>query len=97
MKLRKHLRTQSATIDYIIADFSFGNIGDKDIYFRYCVENRMKLLNEQYDYKLDKILSYIIKYSSFDNLPLESISKIILSLTKVTNVLMKGFNTLISR
>ena len=56
MKLRKHFRTSLATIDYIISDFSFNRISNKDIYFKYCVNKRIKKLNTNYDDKLDKIL-----------------------------------------
>lgn len=95
MNIAKHFRTQTATIDYIIADFSFNRIGDKGIFLRYCVEKRLQKLNEQYDAKLDRILTFIITYCDYDNLPLESLSKILLSLTKVTNVLMKGFTAIV--
>ena len=37
MKVSKHFRTSYATIDYIISDFSLNRIGDKDKYFRFCV------------------------------------------------------------
>jgi len=97
MRVRKHFRTSYATIDYIISDFSLNRIGDKDKYFRFCVNKRMITLNEQYDDKLDKILTFIIKHCDYDDMPIHCLSKIILSLSKVTNALSKGFMFIISR
>lgn len=96
MRVRSHFRTSSSTIDYIIADFNFSRISDKDIYFRYCVNKRMELLHSNYDNKLDKILSFIILHCAYDNMPVESLAKIALSLAKVTNILSKGFMSVIS-
>lgn len=96
MRVRKHFRTSSSTIDYILADFNFNRISDKNIYFRYCVNKRMELLHSNYDSKLDRILSYIILHCDYDNMPVESLAKIALSLAKVTNVLAKGFISVIS-
>ena len=48
MNIRKHFRTSNATIDYIISDFSFNRISDKDIYFKYCVNKRIEQLNKIY-------------------------------------------------
>jgi len=95
MKIKKHFRTSKATIDYIISDFSFNRISDKDTYFKYCVNKRIQLLNENYDKKLDKILNYIIRNCDYDNIPIKSLSRIILSLSKITNALSKGFISLI--
>lgn len=97
MKIRKHFRTTTSTIDYIISDFSLNRIGDKDRYLKYCVDNRIKLLHNQYDEKLDKILSFIILRCDYDNMPIESISRIVLSISKITNVLSKGFISLICK
>ena len=91
MKLRKHFRTSESVIDLIVSDFSYSRISDKEIYFRYCVDKRIQLLSERYDNKIDKILSFIILNCSYDNLPLQSLAKIIMSLSKVTNILSKGF------
>lgn len=96
MKVRKHFRTSVATIDYIISDFGFNRIVNKDIYFRFCVNKRMHQLNEQYDQKLDKILDFLITHCDYDDLPLDCLSKIILSLSRVTNALSKGFISIIS-
>lgn len=95
MKIRKHFRTSTSTIDYIISDFSFNRISNKDVYFRYCVNKRIEKLNNEYNKKLDNILTFLIVNCNYDNLPLECLSRIIMSLTKVTNVLSKGFISLI--
>lgn len=96
MKVRKHFRTSTSTIDLILADFSFSRISDKDIYLKYCVNKRMQLLNNKYDEKLDRILTYLIRNCNYDGIPLEVLSKIIMSLSKVTNALSKGFISLLS-
>lgn len=96
MRVRKHFRTSTATIDYIISDFSFNRISNKEVYFRYCVNKRMHLLNEEYDRKLDKVMTYIIKHCSYDDIPIHCLSKIILSISHVTNVLSKGLISIIS-
>lgn len=97
MKLRKHFRTSESIIDLIVSDFSYSRISDKDIYFRYCVDKRIQLLSEKYDAKIDKLLTFIIMNCSYDNLPLHSLAKIIMSLSKVTNILSKGFISLMSK
>lgn len=96
MRVKKHFRTSNATIDFIIADFSFNRISNKEVYFKYCVNKRMHKLNEQYDKKLDKILTFIITHCDYDDIPVNCLSKIILSLSHVTNALSKGFISLIS-
>lgn len=95
MKLRKHFRTSLATIDYIISDFSFNRISNKDIYFKYCVNKRIKKLNSNYDDKLDKILSFIILNCNYDNMPIHILAKITLSISKVSAAISKGFINLI--
>ena len=89
MNIRKHFRTTTSTIEYII--------GDKEKYLKYCVNQRLNLLSKQYDEKLDKILSFIILRCDYDNMPVKTISRIILSLSKVTNALSKGFVSLLCR
>lgn len=96
MKPRKHFRTSVSTIDLIIADFGFNRIVNKETYFKYCVNKRIEFLQQEYDNKLNKILSYIIKNCDYDNIPVKSLSVIILSLSKVTNALSKGLLSLIS-
>lgn len=97
MKLKKHFRTSESVIDLIVSDFSYSRISDRDIYFRYSVDKRVQLLSERYDLKIDKILSFIILNCNYDNLPLHSLAKIIMSLSKVTNILSKGFVSLLSK
>ena len=77
-------------------DFSMNRISNKEVYLRYCVNNRLNMLNKQYDEKLDKILTFIISRCSYDNMPIDIISKCIMSLSKVTNALSKGFISLLS-
>lgn len=95
MNIRKHFRTSSATIDYIISDFSFNRISDKNIYFRFCVNKRMEKLHQTYDSKIDRILTFLIYHCNYDDMPINSLARIALSLSKVTNVLSKGFISVI--
>ena len=95
LRVRKHFRTSIVTIDYIISDFSFNRISNKEVYLKYCVNKRIQKLSEDYDKKLDKILNFIILHCDYDNMPMNALSKVILSLSRVTNVLSKGFIALI--
>lgn len=95
MRVRRHFRTSKATIDYIIADLSLNRITNKDTYFMLCVNDRLNKLNAEYDDRVNKILNFIIKYCSFTNMPIEYISRIMYSLSKVTNALTKGILSLI--
>lgn len=95
MRVRKHFRTTSATIDYIITDFNLNRIVDKDVYFKNCVTKKMIELSDDYDKKIDKVLSYLIIYCDFEKMPLDTVSKIISSLSKVTNALSKGFMSIL--
>ena len=95
LRVRKHFRTSIVTIDYIISDFSFNRISNKEVYLKYCVNKRIQKLNEDYDKKLDRILNFIILHCVYDNMPMNALSKVILSLSHVTNVLSKGFIALI--
>ena len=97
MKIRKHFRTSPTTIDYIVSNFNLTRISDNDKYFKYIVNKRIMELNKSYDEKLDKLLTYIIKYCRYDNIPVQSLSRIILSLSKITNTLSKGFLSIISK
>lgn len=96
MRVRKHFRTSVATIDYIISDFSYNRISNREVYFKYSVNKRLHKLNEDYDTKLDGILSWLITHCDYDNMPIQAISKIIMSLSHVTNVLSKGLISVIS-
>ena len=95
LRVRKHFRTSIVTIDYIISDFSFNRISNKEVYLKYCVNKRIQKLNEDYDKKWDRILNFIILHCDYDNMPMNALSKVILSLSHVTNVLSKGFIALI--
>ena len=95
LRVRKHFRTSIVTIDYIISDFSFNRISNKEVYLKYCVNKRIQKLSEDYDKKLDRILNFIILHCDYDNMPMNALSKVILSLSHVTNVLSKGFIALI--
>ena len=95
LRVRKHFRTSIVTIYYIISVFSFNRISNKEVYLKYCVNKRIQKLNEDYDKKLDRILNFIILHCDYDNMPMNALSKVILSLSHVTNVLSKGFIALI--
>lgn len=95
MKIRKHFRTSSATIDYIIADFTLNRITNHSEYFMVCVNQRIQKLSTEYNDRVDKMLNFLILHCNFDSLPLDCISKIIYSLSKVTNALSKGIMYLI--
>ena len=97
MKVRKFFRTDCSIIDYIISDLSLNKILDRDKYIMYCIRERMNYLTTEYDKKIDRILTHIIMYYNFDNLPIHFLSKIIHSLSKITNVLSEGFIKLIEK
>ena len=95
MNIRKHFRTSTATIDYILADLSLNRISNKDTYYMICVNDRLNKLNNEYNNRLDKILNIIIKYCDFRNMPVELISKLVYSMSKITNALTKGILSII--
>ena len=97
MRIRRHFRTSSATIDYIIADFSLNRISNKETYFMLCVNERLNRLNDDYNNRLDRILNYIILRCDFTDYPIKSIAKMMYSLSKVTNALTKGIMSLINK
>ena len=76
-------------------DFVNSDGFNKDIYFKYCVNKRIKKLNSNYDDKLDKILSFIILNCNYDNMPIHILAKITLSISKVSAAISKGFINLI--
>ena len=94
MKIKK-FRTSSATIDYIIADFTLNRISNRDMCFMKCVSDRIIRLSDEYNAKVDKILDFIIMHCEYSNLPIDIISKIIYSLSKVTNAVTKGILSII--
>lgn len=95
MRVRKHFRTSKSTIDYILADFSLNRISNKETYFMICVNDRLNKLNLEYNNRIDKILNFIIRKCNYTNLPIESIARIMYSISKVTNALSKGILSLI--
>lgn len=95
MRVKRHFRTSKSTIDYILADFSLNRISNKDTYFMICVNDRLNKLNGEYNQKIDMILNFIIKRCDFTNLPVESIARVMYSISKVTNALSKGILSLI--
>lgn len=95
MRVRKHFRVSSADIDYIIADFSLNRISNKDVYLMLCINERFKRLNREFNEKVDKILDFIILKCDFSNYPVKCISRMMYSLSKITNALTKGILTLI--
>ena len=95
MRIRRKFRTSHATIDYIIADLSLNRISNKDTYFMICVNDRLNKLNDEYNNKLDRVLNYIIRRCSFSDMPVEIISRMMYSLSKITNALSKGILSLI--
>lgn len=95
MRVKRHFRCSSATIDYILSDLNLNRITNKESYLQICVNNRIEKLHYQYDTKLDKILSFIIINCDIDNMPIQCLSQIAFSLAKVTNVLAKGFISVI--
>lgn len=91
MRVRRHFRTSSATINLIICDLNLNRISNKETYLRICVNDRIERLHIAYDNKIDKLLSFLVVHFTIDTMPVESLSKIALSLAKVTNILSKGF------
>lgn len=96
MRVRKHFRSSSATIDYIIADFSLNRITNKETYFMLCVNDRLNKLNQEYSDRIDRILNFIILRCDFADYPVDSIARMMYSLSKVTTALTKGIMSLIS-
>lgn len=95
MRVRKHFKVSPATIDYIITDFNLNRIVDKDLYFKNCVIKRMIDMSNEYDEKLDKILSFLILNCNFERMPIQTVTRIVNSLSKVTTALSKGFMSII--
>lgn len=97
MRVRKHFRTSSSVIDLIILDVVSNRVVNKDTFFNYCVNDRLEYLSEKYDDKLNKITSFIIMNCNYASLPLDSLSRLILSLSKVTNALTKGLISILGK
>ena len=97
MKLRKHFRTSESNIDLLVADFTNNRIVNKDVFFSYCVNERLNKLSKQYDDKFDKISSFVIRNYNHTDLPMNIMTKMIMSITKITNALNKGLISLLGR
>ena len=95
MEVKDYFKTSEATIDYIIADLTLNKISNKEAYFYMCVNDRIEKLNREYNNRIEKILNFIILHCNYSNLPLQVISKIIYSLSKVTNAVTKGILSII--
>lgn len=93
--IKDYFKTNEATTDYIIADLTLNKISDRETYFYKCVSDRVDKLNNEYNNKVEKMLNYIILHCEYNNLPLQVISKIIYSLSKVTNAVTKGILSII--
>ena len=94
MKIRKHFRTDTSVVDYIITDLNI-NIVNKEDCLDKCVAERITKLNKSYNDQLDKIITEIILRCDFQDLPIQAISKMTLSLTKVMDIMNKGFMSII--
>ena len=90
MKLRKLFRTSPKTINDIILDFTSNRVYDRHQCLLECVNERINKLNAEYEKYINMYLDYIILKCKFNDLPLPAISKIILSLSKVTTAITKG-------
>ena len=95
LEVKDYFKTSEATADYIIADLTFNKISNKEVYFFKCVNERIEKLNNEYNNRVEKLLNFIILNCEFSNLPLQIISKIIYSLSKVTNAVTKGILAII--
>lgn len=95
MNLNKHYRTSTQTIQDILLDIGLNPIYDKDSFFIDKVQERIDKLNKQYDTKLDKILNIIILNYSFENLPVETLSRIMMSTNKIITTMSKGLLSLL--
>lgn len=90
MKLRKLFRTSPKTINDIILDFTSNRVCDKHQCLLECVNERINKLNTEYEKYINMYLDYIILKCKFNDLPISALSKIILSLSKVTTAITKG-------
>ena len=95
MNINKHYRTSTQTIQDILLDIGLNPIYDKDSFFIDKVQERIDKLNKQYDTKLDKILNIIILNYSFENLPVETLSRIMMSTNKIKTTMSKGLLSLL--
>lgn len=95
MNINKHYRTSTQTIQDILLDIGLNPIYDKDSFFIDKVQERIEKLNKQYDTKLDKILNIIILNYSFENLPVDTLSRIMMATNKIITTMSKGLLSLL--
>lgn len=95
MNINKHYRTSTQTIQDILLDIGLTPIYDKDSFFIDKVQERIEKLNKQYDTKLDKILNIIILNYSFENLPVDTLARIMMSTNKIITTMSKGLLSLL--
>lgn len=95
MNINKHYRTSTQTIQDILLDIGLNPIYDKDSFFIDKVQERIDKLNKQYDTKLDKILNIIILNYSFENLPVGTLARIMMSTNKIITTMSKGLLSLL--
>ena len=84
-----------STADYIIADLTLNKIVDKKTQYYKCVNERIDKLNREYSNRVDKILNLIILHCDFSNMPIKIISRIIMSLSRITSAISKGILSII--
>lgn len=96
-RFRKIFRTSSSTIDYIITDLTLNKINNKDVFFTNCVNNKLCNLEEDYNNRADRILNYIICHCDFNHMPIKLITKMLNSISKVTNAMTKGLVSLFGK
>ena len=95
MNINKHYRTSTQTIQDILLDIGLNPIYDRDSFFIDKVQERIEKLNKQYDTKLDKILNIIILNYSFENLPVDTLARIMMSTNKIITTMSKGLLSLL--
>ena len=95
MNINKHYRTSTQTIQDILLYIGLNPIYDKDSFFIDKVQERIEKLNKQYDIKLDKILNIIILNYSFENLPVDTLARIMMSTNKIITTMSKGLLSLL--
>lgn len=95
-RFRKLFRTNSATIEYIITDLTLNKIHNKDVFFTNCVNNKICSLEEDYNNKVNNILNYVIGHCDFNHMPVNLISRLLKSISKITNALTKGVVSLLT-
>lgn len=93
----KKFNMSCATLKYIDADFSRNIMSNKEAYLLECANNRINEVNNEYNQRVDNILNYIILRYDYRNMPLDIIAKILRSVSKVTNTMLKGILSIIRK